>query len=264
LTLKQRLAFSFIRLGDGVKAERLFRELIAAFSQTDGPDSASVLRVRLNLAQAFMIQGKNEEAVREATSLYPLYVARLGESHELTMQLLTTRAQCEGSMGRWDDAIRDDAVVYERAVRKQGASSFFAIGSLTDEALAQCRSGRYREGEANARKAYESSVQAFGPRAGLTGGVADTLASCLIGMDKLPEATRLLEGIDTQAVAQLTGFPDWSANVALKLGQIAVRQRNFAAAQKYLDAARPALTRPNAEAYQKHAVEELAAAIQKH
>ena len=180
LTLQQRLAFAHIRLGEGAKAERLFRELIAAFSATDGADSAAVLRVRLNLAQAFMIQGKNKEAVAETTSLYPLYVAKLGETHELTMQLLSTRAQCEGAAGLWDDAIRDDMKVYKEAVSKQGPLSFFAIATLSDGAQAQCRGGRYREGEPNARKAWESSVQAFGPRAGLTGGVAETFASCLI------------------------------------------------------------------------------------
>jgi tetratricopeptide (TPR) repeat protein len=264
LTLKQRLAFSYIRLGEGAKAEQLFRELITAFSQADGADSASVLRVRLNLAQAFMIQGKNQDAIHETTSLYPLYVAKLGESHELTMQLLTTQAQCEGAAGLWDDAIRDDHTVYDLAVHKQGPNSFFAIGSLTDAALAQCRSGRAREGEPNAKRAWEISVQSFGLQAGLTGGVADTLASCLITVGKLPEASRLLETIDTAAVAQLTGFPDWSANVALKRGQIALRQEDYAAARKYLEMAKPLVARPNAEAYTKHEVEELAAAVAKH
>jgi hypothetical protein len=263
LTLKQRLAFSYIRLGDGVKAERLFRELIAGFTQTDGPESASVLRVRLNLAQAFMIQGKNQEAIAEASALYPHYVARLGESHELTMQLLTTRAQCEGAIGLWDDAIRDDLNVYNLAVRKQGPTSFFAIASLSDAALAQCRGGRAREGEPNARKAWEVSVKAFGPQAGLTGGAADTLATCLIGLDRLPEASKLLEGIDTAAVAQLTGFPDWGANVALAKGQIALRQGNHAAAKRFLEAARPGLMKADAEPYQKHALEQLAAAVEK-
>ncbi len=37
LTLKQRLAFTSIRLGDGANAERLFRELIEAFSQVRRP-----------------------------------------------------------------------------------------------------------------------------------------------------------------------------------------------------------------------------------
>jgi eukaryotic-like serine/threonine-protein kinase len=137
-TLKQKLAFASIRLGDGAKAERLFRELITALSRTNGAESASVLRVRLNLAQAFMIQGKNKEAIEETTSLYPAYVATFGGDHELTMQLLTTRAQCEGTLGQWEDAIRDDLAIHNLAIRKQGPSAFFAVATLADAALAQC------------------------------------------------------------------------------------------------------------------------------
>ncbi len=199
LTFKQRLAFSYIRLGEGAKAEQLFRELIVAFTQVAGPDSPHVLRVRLNLAQAFMIQNKHEEAIREASTIYPEFVSRLGADHELTMQLLTTRAQSEGSLGRWDEAIRDDFAIHELAVRKQGPLSFFAVATLADGSLAQCRAGRYREGESNARKAYEASAKAFGARAGLTGGTAYTLASCLIGLGKLDEASALLQQIDVPA-----------------------------------------------------------------
>jgi eukaryotic-like serine/threonine-protein kinase len=263
LTLKQKLAFASIRLGDGATAERLFRELIAAFSQTSGPDSPRVLRVRLNLAQAFMIEGKNREAIEEANRIYPEYVARLGENHELTMQLLTTRAQCEGSLGLWEDAIRDDLAIYNLAIRKQGPASFYAIATLSDAALAQCRAGRYPEGEPNARKAFESSVKAFGPRAGLTGGAAYTLASCSIGLGKLAEAARLLQDIDTKVVAQLAGFPDWFANVALAQAEISYRQRDYAGARKYLQSAAPVFSKADAEPYQKHALETLSAALEK-
>src|SRR5712671_1698476 len=141
LTFKQRLGFSYIRLGEGAKAEQTFRELIAAFTRVAGPDSPHVLRVRLNLAQAFMIQNKHEEAVQETTAIYPEFVSRLGPDHELTMQLLTTRAQSEGSLGLWDDALRDDLAIHELAVHKQGPLSFFAIATLSDAALAQCRAG---------------------------------------------------------------------------------------------------------------------------
>ena len=132
LTLKQRLAFCYIRLGDGATAERLFRELIAAFSRANGPDSPNVLRVRLNLAQAFMIQGKHKESVQETTDIYPMYVARLGEDHELSMQVLSTRAESEGALELWNDAIRDNLKIRELAVRKQGPLSFFAIATLSD------------------------------------------------------------------------------------------------------------------------------------
>ena len=263
LTFKQRLAFSYIRLGEGAKAEQLFRELIVAFTRVAGPDSPNVLRVRLNLAQAFMIQNKHDEAIKEATAIYPEFVSRLGADHELTMQLLTTRAQSEGSLGLWDDAIRDDLAIHDLAVRKQGPLSFFAIATLTDASLAQCRAGRYREGESNARQAYAASVKAFGPAAGLTGGAAYPLASCLILLGKLDEASTLLQQINVPALAQLTGDPDWGANATLAQAEIAYRRGNYDAARNYLRTVTPVFTRKDAEPYQKRALESLRAALDK-
>jgi ATP/maltotriose-dependent transcriptional regulator MalT len=210
-----------------------------------------------------MIEGKNNEAIQEANAIYPEYVAKLGEDHELAMQLLTTRAQCEGTLGLWEEAIRDDMAIYRLSLKKQGPQSFFAIATLTDGALAQCRGGHLSEGEANARQAYEASVKAFGPRAGLTGGTAYTLASCSIDRGKLAEASALLRNIDTKAVAQLTGFPDWSANVDLSLAEIAYRQGDYAGAGRYLHSAAPAFSKLGAEAYQRRAVETLSAALEK-
>jgi eukaryotic-like serine/threonine-protein kinase len=263
LTFKQRLGFSYIRMGQGAKAEQIFRELIVAFTRLAGPDSPHVLRVRLNLAQAFMIQNKHAEAMQEATAIYPQFVSGLGPDHELTMQLLTTRAQSEGSLGLWDDAIRDDLAIHFLAVRKQGPLSFFAVATLSDAALAQCRAGRYRDGESNARKAYESSVKAFGPRAGLTGGAADTLAGCLIGLNQLDEAATLLQQIDVPAVAQLSGDPDWGAGVSLERAEIAYRHHDYDAARGYVQTIAPVFTRKDAEPYQKRAFESLKAALDK-
>jgi eukaryotic-like serine/threonine-protein kinase len=263
LTFKQRLAFSYIRLGEGAKAEQLFHELIAAFTRVAGPDSPHVLRVRLNLAQALMIQNKHEDAVKEANAIYPAFVSRLGPDHELTMQLLTTRAQSEGSLGMWDDAIRDDLTIHELAVRKQGPLSFFAAATLADASLAQCRAGRYHDGEANARQSYAASAKAFGPRAGLTGGAAYSLATCLIGLNKLDEASALLPQIDAKAVAQLSGDPDWGAGITLSQAEIAYRRRDYDAARNDIQTVAPVFTRKDAEPYQKHAFESLKAALDK-
>jgi len=264
LALKQRLAFTDIRLGNGAEAERLFRELIAAYSQSSGPDSADVLRVRLNLAQAFMIQNKNAEAVDEANQIYPGFVAKLGRDHEITMQVLATRAQCEGTLGRWEDAIRDGLEVHQLAVQKQGPLSFFAIASLSDASLAQCRAGHLAEGEANARSSYEASRKAFGEHAGLTGGTADTLANCLIERNKLDEAGKLLESIDIKAVSQLVGIPDWSANIDLAQAEIAYRRGDYAAARRDIQPAIPIFSRADAEVYQKQKTQSLLAGIEKH
>jgi eukaryotic-like serine/threonine-protein kinase len=263
LTFKQRLGFSYIRLGEGAEAEQTFRELIDAFTRLVGPDSPHVLRVRMNLAQAFMIEKKYPDAVKEANSIYPEFVSQLGPDHELTMQLLATRAQSEGSLELWDDAIRDDLAIHALAVRKQGPLSFFAIATLTDASLAQCRAGRYREGESNARAAYESSTKGFGPRAGLTGATADTLAGCLIGLGKLDDASALLQQIDVPVVAQLTGDPDWGAGVTLERAEIAYRRRDYQAARGYVDTVAPVFTRKDTEPYQKRAFESLKAALDK-
>ena len=264
LALKQRLAFSNIRLGNGVEAERLFRELINEYSRSSGPDSPDVLRVRLNLAQAFMIQNKNAEAVDETSQIYPSFVAKLGKDHELSMQVLGTRAQCEGTLGRWEDAIRDGLDLHQVAVQKQGPSSFFAVASLSDVSAAQCRAGRYAEGEANARSAYETSRKAFGERAGLTGATADTLAECLIQKNQLDEAAKLIENIDVKVVTQLTGIPDWSANLDLARAEISYRHGDYAAAQKEIQPAIPIFSRVDAEPYQKHRLENLQASIKSH
>jgi hypothetical protein len=179
------------------------------------------------------------------------------------MQLLTTRAQSEGSLELWDDAIRDDLAIHELAVRKQGPLSFFAIGTLADGSLAQCRAARYKEGEVNARLSYDSSVKAFGPRAGLTGGAAYSLAECLMGLNRLDEASTLLQQIDSHAVAQLAGDPDWGAGVTLAQAQIDYRRRNYDAARAAAHSVAPVFTRPGTDPYQKRAFETLTAELDK-
>ena len=257
LAFKQRLAFSNIRLGNGVEAEKLFRELISAYTRTSGADSPDVLRVRLNLAQAFMIQNKNAEAVDETTQIYPNFVAKLGRDHELSMQVLATRAQCEGTLGRWDDAIRDGMVLHQLAVQKQGPSAFFSIASLADASTAQCRSGHTAEGEKNARDAYETARKAFGDKAGLTGATADTLADCLIARNRIDEAAKLLDGIDPKVVAQLVGVPDWSATLDLSRAEIALRRGDYVTAEKDVQPAIPVYSRADAEPYQKQRLQKV-------
>jgi eukaryotic-like serine/threonine-protein kinase len=257
LTFQQRLAFAYIRIGDGARAEQMFKELIAAFTRIAGADSPNVLRVRMNLAQAYMIQNKHAESIDETTAIYPEFQKRLGPDHELTMQVLTTRAQSEASLGRWDDAVRDDLAIYDLAVKKQGPQSFFAVATLSDASLAMCRAGRTDEGTTRAREAYDVSRKAFGPRAGLTGGTASTLAACLIDKGELDEPSRLLTEIDVPAVAQLAGDPDWGAGVTILEAKIAYRRGDYVTARKHVAAVKPVFTRPNAEKYQRTELETL-------
>jgi serine/threonine protein kinase len=262
--LRQRLAFTYIRLGDGATAERLARQLITGYSVKNGPDSPYVLRMRLNLAQAYMIERKFPESVAEANAIYPDFLRKFGPDHQLTMQLLTTRAQSEGSMGRFDDSVRDDLAIYNIAVKKQGPLSFYAIATLSDASVAQCRANHLAEGEQSARKAHNSSVRGFGPQAALTEATLLPLANCLIALGRFQEASKDLDQIDAKAVAPLAGDPDWGAGITLARAEIAVQQRRFADANKQLDSIRAVFSRPDAEAYQRHKMEALSAKISRH
>jgi DNA-binding winged helix-turn-helix (wHTH) protein/serine/threonine protein kinase len=262
LTFKQRLAFTFIRSGDGKQAELLFRELAAGYGKLKGPDAPEALMVRMNLTQALMIQREHAATIAEADALYPKMVETLGPDHEMTLQLLTTRAQSHGSLEHWDAAIRDGLEVHRLAVAKQGPKSFFAIATLTDAATAQCRASQESEGLRNAESAYADSLSAFGPGAALTQAIAYTRAACLIASKRIDEASKSLEGIDVANVAALAGDPQWGANVDLARAQIAYARHDLDAARKYVDAARPAFSVPKAEAYQVRALTLLDAALQ--
>ena len=248
LTLRQRLAFTKFRLGDGAGAEALFRDLARDFAAEEGPDGPNGLMVGMNIAQALMVQGRHAEAVAQANATYPALRARLGDDHEMTLQLVTTRAQSEGMLERWDEAIRDDLLVHAAAVRKQGPKSFFAIATLSDAATAQCRSGRVAEGARNAGEAHALALAAFG-KAALTDATAYTLAECQIAAGQPALAARSLEGIDRAAVAQLAADPNWGANVDLALARIALAQGRKAEARTLLDRAAPAFRLKSADPF---------------
>jgi len=128
---------------------------------------------------------------------------------------------------------------------------------LADASTAQCRSGHAAEGEANARNAYETARKSFGDKAGLTSATADTLADCLIARNRLDEASRLIDGIDPKAVAQLVGIPDWSATLDLSRAEIALRRGDYAAAEKDVQPSISVYSRADAEPYQKQRLQKV-------
>jgi tetratricopeptide (TPR) repeat protein len=260
LTFQQRLAFANIRLGEGAKAAALFQRLAKEYSALEGPASADVLMVRMNLAQALMIQGRHAEAVDVADAVYPTMLEVLGPEHEMTLQLLSTRAQSEGALERWNAAIADTDRVHAAAVRKQGESSFFSLASLTDGATAKCRSGRPAEALVELARAQAHAHEAF-PASGLEGAVRYAWAACLLAQGRVDDAERRLAGIRRAAVAQLAGDPDWGANLDLAQAQIAYARHDLPAARAALAAAAPAFAKPTAEPYQVRAFRKLAAEL---
>jgi hypothetical protein len=261
LTTKHALAAALLHLGEAARCEQLAREVLDSYTRIYGKDSPPTLQVRLLLAQALLTQHKHEEVVRQTTDIYPLFVAALGQEHQLTMQVLLTRESAESSLERWDAATQDSLKVHETAVRKLGALSAVAVMSLSDASQSQCRAGHYDRGTPNARAAFDSARKAFGEHGGLTDATAYALANCLMGSAGIEEASRLLDGIDPASLAELTGDNSWPAEIALAKGQIAYRRGDIAAVKQYLAIARPDVERPRADLFQKHEFETLAAAV---
>ena len=249
LNFRQRLAFTKIRLGDGPGAEHDFRALAKDYTAIEGPNGPNVLMTRLNITQALMVGHDQKGAIAEATALYPRLAARLGADHEMTLQLLTTKAQSEGMIERWADAIRDDLQVHALAAKKLGPRSFFSVASLTDAATAQCRSGQAAQGLSNAEQAYRDAVAGFG-KAALADGISYTIAECEIDLGRNAEAAARLDEIDAEAVAQLAADPDWGSNVRLARARIAVATNRRDVARRELDAVRAVYTAKGAEPYQ--------------
>lgn len=262
--IKQFLAFSYIRLGDGAQGETLLRELIDQYSRTEGPDSPRALKARVNLAEALQVEKKYAETIDEANLIYPILVAKLGEDHEVPLAVLGARAAAEGSLGLWDVTVRDNLAIHNADVRRQGPASFYSLASLADAGLSQCWAGRYAEGEANARQAFEQSSKAFGPRAGITGGTAYALAVCLIGRNKLDEASELLQNIDVKAVTQLSGNDTFPPSVTLAQGEIAFRRGDYLSAQHDVGIAAPVFSRSDAPAGEKQSLQTLTRALDTH
>ncbi|MBV8896493.1 MAG: winged helix-turn-helix domain-containing protein [Acidobacteriaceae bacterium] len=260
--IRERLAFSYNRLPDGVKGEQLFRQLIAESAASQDKDSLQILTLRTSLAQSLFVQGKYGEAIQEADRIYPLLAAKLGTDNEAPMRVLGVRAASEGHLALWDRAIRDDLAIYDVAVRKQGQIAFFPVATLSDAGLSECRAGRYSAGTQKTRRAYEQSKQ-IPKQTGMTGATAYAWAYCLIGEDKLDEAATRLEEIDIQAVTHLTGEQSVAGDVALAKGRIALRRGNYEAALKYSQAAALAFAGSGVDETDRRELRQLQQAIAK-
>ncbi|MBV9505066.1 MAG: serine/threonine protein kinase [Acidobacteriia bacterium] len=263
-TIRQMLAHSYIRLGQGAKAESLLRESIAELSKTLGPENPILLQARTNLAEALLVERKFTEGIQETNFLYPALVRKLGEDHEITQSVLGTRAASEGMLGLWDAAIRDDLKFYNLQVLKHGPSTFGSIAALSDAAQSQCQAGRYRAGELNARKAFQLSQQAFGSSAGTTGAAAYSLAVCLTRMNRLEEASELLRRIDIKPVIALTGDSTIPASIAMAQGEIALRRGDYRLAERYVQTAAVDFERPDAAPINKREIAKLKKAVEEH
>jgi len=94
-------------------------------------------------------------------------------------------------------------------------------------------------------RAFELSTHAFSSRAGLTGGTAHTFASCLIELNRLDEAQRLLDKTDADA------WNNWVARMIANSSSQKKRQHDYDLARAQLT---PGISEPVPKPCQKAAL----------
>ena len=246
LTIEHALMYSEIRLGDGADAERLIREMMATVIRTHYTGKPNLLNLHANLAQAYMAEQKNRDAIREVDLTYPALVQQMGAASPLSETMLGVRAQAEASLGLWDDAARDSLLVHQF---DSPESVFLEAGSLMDASLYECRGGHLAKGEMDAREAIALGKGLAATRPDMRSSLNFSLATCLVGRKSFNEAERLLSTINVAAVAQMNADADWSADVELTWAEIDCSLRNYTAAGKQLDLAKAACLKAGAAPY---------------
>jgi hypothetical protein len=260
LNLRQRVGFTYIRLGDGSSAEAAFKPLLADFTGLEGQDHPDTLNIRLNLVQALLIQRRNREVIEAANALLPAMEKGFGPEHRRTLQLVAVRQQALGSMERYAEAARDGERVWRATVAHEGPTAFQAVAGRADTAESQCRAGQYEEGLGNARAALILARQAPGPETALAMAIRTTVAGCLIGAGRETEAAPLLADIDRTRVGELVGDPTWGANVDLALARVELASGDQASARTYLAAARSGFA-DHADPFQQRQLDNLSRAL---
>ena len=229
-----------------------------------------MLLAQMNLQEAFYLERRYRDAIQEINVSYPRFVQLLGPSSMYTIQTLSTRAASEGQLKDYEDAIRDDLALYESA-RTSPSAKMFQVAGLDDAASSECRIRRISSGIEHARQAYQQTKLESGTVPGLLGGTAFALAECLLSQHEssgskldaaaLAEIKSLLDSIDVNAVVHFGADPSFPGIMDVAKARLDLAENQFDAAKQMADKARPYLDGPDADAYEKEALNRVDASV---
>jgi len=250
LKAKSSLVLVLMRLGRAKDAEPAARAIVAQSRRVRGDDHPDTLVTRQHWINSLSMAGRDEEALRASDSLLAAMRARFGANHRFTLALHSARFESFAALGRYDDAAGEAERVWQGAAAQAGPQSHQALVGQNDYAVALCQTARRARGVAVAQDALSSVQRAFGADYPLAHVIRFYTAECLIANRRYAEAGALLDGLDRQKAADLTGRPEFGAGVDLALAEIALARgdrptamRAFTAADKTLRATKDAATR---------------------
>ncbi len=273
IALEARLSAIYLRLADGAAAERAARQVIAMITALDGPESHALLQPLMFLQEALYCERKYKEALAQGDENQALFAKILGPQNQLTLAALTMRAETEGAMEDYADAIRDQLAL-STIERSLPEGAYLEESNLSDVAMMECHSNHLDAGIAHARQVIAESGE--GPtRQPVFKNVATlTLAECMIirmetpghtpGAAELAEANRLLASVNVEAMEQTIGLAGIEGNVDAARARLALLKGQFELAKEFADKAAPYLARPEADAYERRAMDRLRAALSVH
>ncbi len=270
IALETRLSGIYLRLGDGLAAERASRQVIAAITAADGPESHALLQPQMYLQEALYAARKYKEAIAQGDENYAKFSKILGPENQLTLAALTMRAETEGAMEDYTDAIRDELALSTLA-RSLPSGAYLAESNLSDVAAMECRSGHIDAGMAHARQVMVESGKGPAPQPVFLNAATLTLAECMITQQEraghspdaaqLAEANRLLTSVNLEVMAQTPGLADVEGNVDTAKARLALLEGHYDLAKQFADKAAPYLAKPEADAYERRAVARVRAAL---
>lgn len=237
LKAKSSLALTLMRLGRADEAEPVARAIVEESVRVRGSDHADTLVTRQHWLNSLSMLGRHEETLRESGPLLEAMRARFGNAHRFTLALHSVRFESLAALARYEDAAREAEVVWRGAAAQAGPQSHQALVGQIDHASALCRTARPARGLPIARQGLASTRSAFGPDYPLTHVIAYYVAECLIANGRHAEADPLLQGLDRQKMADLTGQANIGAVIDLAAAQVALALRQPAAARRLFGAA---------------------------
>lgn len=234
LKVKSSLALTLMRLGRPGDAEPVARAIVAESERTRGVDHPDTLVTRQHWLNALSMLGRHDDTLQASAPLLAAMQARFGPDHRFTLALHSTRFESLAATGRYDEAAEEAERVWRGAARQTGPRSHQALVGQIDHASALCRTSRRALGLDIARDARSAVESAFGTAYPLTHAIRYALAECLIADRRFVEAGPLLERLDRQKIAELTGQTQIGGRVDLGLAEVALARGDRAAARALL------------------------------
>jgi DNA-binding winged helix-turn-helix (wHTH) protein len=246
LSLRRRLAFTYVRMGQWQQASDMLAEVLQREIALNGPRHPDTLHVQLNQVEVLLGSGQPAKVVAEADRLEPLFVSILGPDNKLTLDLRENRAEALAKLTRYGDAVRDAMAVYQANVKADGPHSSKTLLMLSYVAQNQCRAGDLVHGVAAARAAYDGTL---GAPPILNQAAAGNLAFCLVAAKDDASAGPYLKRIGAELLAYSATDPDIMAQMALMRADVAFADGDMAEGKRQCAIATPLLNRPGADMY---------------